>query len=845
MTLSRVRSAIFARADLRLVTRCLAAVLLYCGLASASTPGGRTIHFSVTDDASQPVPEAIVEVSLGARVIQTLATDAQGKASVYIPSPGQYSLKVHKIGYIDTQTALQVVADTSPEEVDVVLHAAALSKQNVEVQAEAPNPVTRQSSSQSKLSPVQAKIVPGKPATLTDTLPLIPGIVRAKDGSVQIAGYGEDHSALLINSVDVTDPATGAFGLTVPIDSVQTISVSEMPYLAQYGRFTAGVVTAETRRGGDKWHADLNDPLPEFRIRSGHLEGLRDATPRFNLSGPLIKDHLYFLEGAEYSIDKREVYTLPYPLNQTISESINSFSQVDAILSPTQTLTASFHWAPHTLQYAGLDYFNPRSVTPNAGFHESTAALIHRWGIGDGLLQSTFAVTRVSSGIYAQGNGDMVLTPTANSGNYFSQEARRAIRYEWIEKWSPRTFHFAGAHAFQFGSTFAHSENDGRFNARPVLIEDAAGHLVRRIDFTGGGAFDLSDFEPAVYAQDHWSMGSRFALDLGARFEAQTITHTTRTAPRAGFVWTPMADQKLVVRGGIGVFYDAVPLDVYAFSSYPQQTVTTYDGLGNIIGSPLTYFNITSQTANQHFPFIHRKLTSGNFAPYSVAWNVEMERPLGKLLLVRLRYLQSHAYDMLTIQPQVINNQNALVLGSSGAARTRQFEFTARIGSDPARQFFFSYVRQHARGDINDASTYLGDFPFPVVRNDIIASLPSEIPNRFLLWGIYKLPHKIRLIPHIELRDGFPYQPSNVFQQLLTPALGPQYRFPRYFSFDLRTSKDFQITKKHAIRLSVTVLNLTNHFNALEVHSNIADPQYGTFFGNYHRHVLFDFDYLF
>ena len=52
----------------------------------------------------------------------------------------------------------------------------------------------------------------------------IPGI-SGPDGSVRIAGFGEDHSALLVNSVDVTDPATGAFGLSVPIDSVQTMGV--------------------------------------------------------------------------------------------------------------------------------------------------------------------------------------------------------------------------------------------------------------------------------------------------------------------------------------------------------------------------------------------------------------------------------------------------------------------------------------------------------------------------------------------------------------------------------------------------------------------------------------------
>jgi len=123
-----------------------------------------------------------------------------------------------------------------------------------------------------------------------------------------------------------------------------------------------------------------------------------------------------------------------------------------------------------------------------------------------------------------------------------------------------------------------------------------------------------------------------------------------------------------------------------------------------------------------------------------------------------------------------------------------------------------------------------------------VASLPSEIPNCFLFWGTYgNLPKKITLSPHLEYRNGFPYQPTNVYQQWV-PLTGPQSRYPNYFSLDMRVSKDVQVNLQHAVRLSLTVRNLTNHFNPLEVHSNLADPQYGRFFGNYDRKFLFDFD---
>lgn len=106
------------------------------------------------------------------------------------------------------------------------------------------------------------------------------------------------------------------------------------------------MVSAETRRGGDKWDFSLNDPLPEFRIRSAHLEGLRSATPRVKLSGPLLAGRLYPLEGSELLIDKAEVRTLPFPMNQIRSSAFNSFTQLDSILGPSQTLTTSLHFVP-------------------------------------------------------------------------------------------------------------------------------------------------------------------------------------------------------------------------------------------------------------------------------------------------------------------------------------------------------------------------------------------------------------------------------------------------------------------------------------------------------------------
>src|SRR5215469_5781713 len=845
-TTSRLRLALTAFQRNVMLLACLGVavmfVLLEVTTAAAEFPA--QVNILVVDDKNQPVAQARIAITADDKDVTIVATDASGKAGVVLPAEGTYLLIITKKGYLDVQTTVDATKSSEPPPVDVVLNAVHLSQQSVDVKGTADNPVTDASSSQQSLPTAQAKVSPTRPVTLTDALPLIPGIVRGQDGTVKIAGMGEDHIALLVNSVDVTDPATGNFGLSVPIDSVQTVEVSVMPYLAQYGRFTAGVVSAETRRGGDKWDFSLNDPFPDWRIRSAHLEGVKDATPRFNVSGPIIKDKLYFLEGAEYLLYKYEARTLPYPENYSTSQAINSFTQVDWIINKDQTLTASLHWAPHTLDYVGLNYFDPQPVTPNANFHEATATIMHRWSLGGGLLQSTLAETNVSSDVTPQEYSQlMVLQPTGNSGNYFSQEARNSSRYEWIENYTAKPVHFFGDHTIQIGSVLGHSENEGQFYARPVLIQNTSGQTLQRINFVGSRPFDLTDFEPAVFVQDHWVVNPHLALDLGVRYEEQTITSTTRTAPRGGFVWSPDSG-KTTVRGGMGIFYDSVPLDIYAFNSYPSQLITTYGPDGLPIGRPIHYINLTDQAVQSKFPFIDRRDKTGNFAPYSIAWNLEGERILSRMLTLRLKFLQSWGNGMITLEPEVVDRRHATVLGSGGSAETRQLEFTSRIGAEVNRQFYFSYVRQYAYGDLSSASNYLGNFPFPVVRSGLTAALPSEIPNRFLLWGTYSLPKKFMVNPHLELRNGFPYQSTDVLQQWVQTT-GPQYRYPRYFSADVAVAKDLQVRQEHAVRLTLTVQNLTNHFNPLQVHSNTGDPQYGQFFGNWDRKYLLDFDYLF
>ncbi|PYV88359.1 MAG: hypothetical protein DMG05_15700, partial [Acidobacteria bacterium] len=646
--------------------------------ASQSSPLA-TVRVRTHEEAGNPVAGVLVELKLEGSPVRSLTTSERGEAEFANLAPGTYEIVISKEGFESLkQSGIAITAET-PVEVEFTLVPKIEVKESINVNESAPTPLEQGGSPSTELQRTQVKNLPNRPTEVIDVLPLIPGVVRTPDDEIRISGSSEHSSAFIVNSADVTEPATGRFGVSVPVDSVETINVFKTPYLAQYGRFTAGVVSVETRRGGEKWHFEFNDPLPEFRIRSGHLRGLRDTSPRITFNGPLIANRFYLSQGIEYALHKLPVRTLSFPFNETKQESTNSFTQFDYILSPTHLLTGTFHLAPRRTNYVNLEFFNPQPVTPSFRAHDYTGTIIERLSLGSDLLESLLAIKRYSANVWGQGPEEMVLTPTGNRGNYFSQQDRQASRVEWLETLSLRPISHYGTHNLKFGSTLARTANRGEFTGSPVDIQDSQGRLLKRIEFVNGKPFDRSDLEMGFFGQDHWLMGPKVALDLGMRFERQGITETFRIGPRIGLAWTPFSHQQTVIRSGFGLFYDRVPLSVYAFDRYPEQLITTYGANGEIVDGPRRFINITDRAEGTPLPFILRKNIIGNFAPYNATWNVEAEHTFSHSLRIRANYLQSNSYGMVIVTPKVVQGQDVLVQGGGGRSRYPQLELTARF----------------------------------------------------------------------------------------------------------------------------------------------------------------------
>ena len=71
----------------------------------------------------------------------------------------------------------------------------------------------------------------------------------------------------------------------------------------------------------------------------------------------------------------------------------------------------------------------------------------------------------------------------------------------------------------------------------------------------------------AFYAQDSWQVAPNIKLNYGLRYELDTqfaplTTYKKDFAPRVAFAWSPGSDHKTVIRGGYGIFYGPVDVQI-------------------------------------------------------------------------------------------------------------------------------------------------------------------------------------------------------------------------------------------------------------------------------------------
>jgi len=154
----------------------------------------------------------------------------------------------------------------------------------------------------------------------------------------------------------------------------------------------------------------------------------------------------------------------------------------------------------------------------------------------------------------------------------------------------------AGRHQFKFGGIVARQQmymdveaaHKGSFTFtqdRAFDPNDPSSFPTSFSGNIGSGKATPSVWNPAVYIQDTWQVGSNLTLNLGARYDldltptvvndyvdaynerivarrggtpplAKSVADKNNFSPRVGVVWAPTADRKTTVRASFGFYYD-------------------------------------------------------------------------------------------------------------------------------------------------------------------------------------------------------------------------------------------------------------------------------------------------
>jgi len=797
----------------------LASLVVIIGLvgASALAQGTQqtrgTVHgvvFTVDQDGGRSiVPGA--KISLDGPTHIDSQSDAEGKFAITGVAPGSYKVNTKAPGLAAEQEA--VVAPETITEITVELKVEAV-QESVTVTSDANQVDTKEASGTNTVGESTVKNMPNRNERMDGLLPLVPGVVRGPNGRINMKGARATQNGSLVNSADVTDPATGATAINIPIDVVSSVKVLSTPYDPEYGKFTGAVANVETRPGEfKKFRVSAQNFVPHLRRLDGSIMGIAAATPRITLSAPIIKDRVAFTESVEYRYERDSVNSLPTLQRDTRLESFESYTQIDMNISQRQTVTASFAIFPQKLDFYGLNTFTPQASTPNVHERGYQGYLQHRYVTGSGdLLTSQVSFRKFDADLSPNSNGPYQLSIETASGGFFNLQNRETSHTEWEEIFRSHARHFHGSHELQAGVEFAHGSYDSRQEFRAVEIFGLAGVPLERIQFGPAARSSVDQNEIAWFVGDKWTVSSRLTFDLGLRFDRDSVTDSVNAAPRAGFVLALTKNGKTLLKGGAGVFYDRVPLNIPAFPHLPTRTIAALNSTDGILSST-EYLNV---------------IPNGLQNPRSEVWNLEVDREVFRNLLVRAGYQQRNTVHEFVLTPIAFGSSGILSLSSRGHDFYRELQVTGRyqVGHSTLNA---SYVHSKAFGDLNDFNQFFGNDPQAVIQQNQRGRLGFDAPNRVLAWGEIAAPWKLTVAPVLDIRTGFPYSTINQFRDFVGPR--NQLRFPRFVSTDLQVLREIRlpIRDKHA-RVGFGVYNIFNRFNPRDVQGDLDSLRFGEFF---------------
>ena len=322
-------------------------------------------------------------------VIAQTTSDAIGQVTFPGVPNGRYLVRATRDGFADSESAPFMVNPGATAHVLVEMRLTFVRESvNVIAPANSPTESLQPVAVSDVLSGAKMDVQPLAGDDFQSLLAVLPSVVRGPDGRLRVKGGGPTTGALQVSSASLNDPSTGDFDLELPSGAVESVEVLSNPFAAEYGRFSTSVTQVRTKRGTNEWVAKPDNLVPGFGRGFGFVNKFE---PRLSISGPLKRDRLLLGQYFQYRFARTAVRSLPdEPLLGL--ESFDSFTRLDAVISPRHQLTGGVIWFPRKITNATLSTFRPPDTTTEFTQEGLSAGIADRLVLSaSAVLETTFA----------------------------------------------------------------------------------------------------------------------------------------------------------------------------------------------------------------------------------------------------------------------------------------------------------------------------------------------------------------------------------------------------------------------------------------------------------------------
>ncbi|MEY2169403.1 MULTISPECIES: TonB-dependent receptor [unclassified Rhodanobacter] len=495
---------------------------------------------------------------------------------------------------------------------------------------------------------------------------------------VSMGGNSVVENAYYLNGFNTTDPIGGAGGVALPYFAIAEQQTITSGYGPEYGRSTGGVISQIGKRGSNDFHAGvmvswrpdwaqgnfdnvyyMNPRTPVGAVDSNGnptlaaSQGSTAYAPGYGriqtgkrqnsnwstvydayVSGPLIKDKLFFYVTAEWQHDSDQSgvqnFGITSPQGYFQSRAFkspkmygkldwnindNNVLELTGVQSQNQELSNNFYNYDYTNQKVD-NLYGPGVTTKDTfkigilkytSYITDSLTLEMQYGVMSGEYFSglsgvnaapvTFTGVPVPAGVTVP---NLVDTTIGNPG-HTTKDANLRVDFDWK---------ITADHDLKFGidNIQYRDDDDGTsilgggaynyvqgipstFSNSPFIGSPGFGNYV--VESLVQQNVTIAARQKAQYVEDRWQVTPNLLLDLGLRndqFEntgpgglAYVKETSPQWAPRLGFSWDVFGDSTFKVFGNAGRYYLALPAGLAArnsaFGSINGTIVSTYTGM--------------------------------------------------------------------------------------------------------------------------------------------------------------------------------------------------------------------------------------------------------------------------